>query len=52
MKTYTVWQKPGYEVLRTSNKQEAENKLKEMQKYDPDRYYICEQGKNDSQKAG
>ena len=47
MKTYAVWQKPGYCVLRTTDKKEAEAKLAEMQKYDKDRYYICEQGYDD-----
>ncbi len=42
MKTYTVT-RHGEQVLRTTNKAEAETKLAELLKYSPD-WYICEQG--------
>lgn len=49
MKTYAVWQKSGYCVLRTTNKKEADKKLAEMNEYckNKDGYYICEQGYDD-----
>lgn len=45
MKTYTVTQKGGFQALQTSDKKEAEEKLKELLKYG-NCWYICEQGKD------
>jgi GTP cyclohydrolase III len=52
MKTYTVIQSPNYQELTTTNKAEAEAKLKEMQDrcaspFGKKRWYICEQGLED-----
>ncbi len=47
MKTYTVTQKGGYQALRTFDKVEAEEKLKELLERAPDCWYICEQGKDE-----
>jgi len=46
MKTYTVTQRGGYQVLRTLDKARAEAKLKELQEHvkEKDTWYICEQG--------
>ena len=46
MKTYTVTQKGGYQILTTVDKKEAEAKLAEMLKYCSS-WYICEQGYNE-----
>ena len=47
MKTYTVTQKGGYQILRTTDKEEAEKKLAELLKYSKS-WYICEQGYDDN----
>ena len=53
MKTYTVTQRGGYQVLRTFNKQEALDCLKEhlarcsKDQRESNNFYICEQGKDD-----
>lgn len=46
MKTYTVTQTGGYQVLRTIDKAEAEAKLAELLKHG-NCWYICEQGYDD-----
>ena len=55
MKTYTVTQKGGYQVLRTFDKAEAEACLKEHESrskhgiLEKDNFYICEQGNDNEQ---
>lgn len=44
MKTYTVTQNGGYQVLRTFDKLEAEKCLAEMESRSKGSFYICEQG--------
>ena len=47
MKTYTVTQKGGYQVLTTFSKQEADEVLEEHEKRSKGSFYICTQGYDD-----
>ena len=52
MKTYTVTQRGGYQVLRTTDKLEAEKELAlRIRVSSADAWYICEQGYDDNEKA-